>query len=238
MAMTATQPRPRRRRLRFGSLLLRLIAVMLVLVLLASGGLWVFGPVLIRPVDYFAQGPGAAIAYVSLARQMASQAPEFWAGQEIQLVVNEDEFSGMLASALLSGRQPGNPVRRVRSTLSRGSIAVDSVLLLTDPRIPERFQGEVGLRLWLRPTVTKSGQVDFAIIRAAVGRIPVPVALIRWAGQYLPVSTPGFDARQAVISLPVSQMVTAQFGRNVKLKQFSVTDQELTLMLVMPKKAQ
>jgi hypothetical protein len=207
---------------------------LLCLLVAMGGALWFFGPTLVSPVEDFAQGPGAAVAYISLARQMAEQAPEFWEGHDVKLLVKEDEFSGMLSSALLSGRQAGNPVQRVRSSLERNRLQVETILSLQDPRIPAQFQSiPVGVRLWLRPTVTDSGQIEFAITRAALGQIPVPAAAIRWAGRHLPVSTPGFDAPQATITLPVSQMVTAQFGRNVQLKQFRVTDADLELVLAM-----
>jgi hypothetical protein len=230
---TAPRTRPRRRS-RLVRTLLRAAAALIVLVALAAGILWYFGPELVAPVDNFVQGPGGAVAYISMARQIAEQAPEFWTGKDVRLTFTESEFSGMLSSALLSGRQPDSPIRRVRSSLLDNRIQVETILSLHDERVPAQFRDTpIGVTVRLRPTVTPAGQIQFEISRASLGRIPVPTALIRWAGRHLPVSTPGFDAAKATFTLPVSEMITNQFGRNVQLKDFAVTDQDLTLSIAM-----
>jgi uncharacterized protein YpmS len=218
-------PRPRRPRyLRF-----LLWAPVLTLSLLLGGG-WLFGPALIAPVDNFEQGPGAAIAYVSLARQFAAQTTEFWNGADVTLTVNQSEFSGLIASALLSGRTQENPLRKVRADLNAGQMQIELVLRINSLRVPERFRGPIGLELWLQPQVTTDGQVRFQITSAALGRIPVPVRVIQWAGRTLQEQTPGFSAADAAIEVPLGDMVSSQWNRAIHLTQFTIEDSQLILV--------
>ena len=211
-------------------MLKRVLVTILVLCLLLPAGVWVFGPALIAPRVDFEQGPGGAIAYISIAQQLRTQAAALWNGKDISLKVNEQEFSGMLASALLSGRTQHNPLRKVRAELRADQIRVESVLMVIDDRVPERFQGPIGLELWVRPQMAADGQVRFQITSAAIGRIPVPISLIQWAGRTLQVDTPGFSASDATITLPLGEMVGSQIGRTVQLKEFSVDQMELTMV--------
>lgn len=214
-------------------MLKRSLITLLVLILLLPAGAWVFGPTLIAPRENFEQGPGGAIAYISLAQQLRAQTAALWNGKNVTLTVNESEFSGMLSSALLSGRTQHNPLRKVRAELQADQIRVESVLMIVDDRVPVRFQGPIGLELRVRPQMAAGGQVRFEITRAAIGWIPVPIRLIQWAGRTLQVDTPGFSASEAVISLPLSDMIGNQIGRKVELKQFSVQEKELTMAAAM-----
>jgi hypothetical protein len=208
----------------------RVLVTILILLGLLPAGVWFFGPALIAPRVNFEQGPGGAIAYISIAQQLRTQATALWNGKDISLKVTEPEFSGMLSSALLSGRTQHNPLRKVRAELRADQIRVESVLMVIDDRVPKRFQGPIGLELWVRPQMAAGAQVRFQITSAAIGRIPVPIRLIQWAGRTLQVDTPGFSASDAAITLPLGDMVGSQIGRKVELKQFSVQQAELTMM--------
>ncbi|MFZ5813922.1 MAG: hypothetical protein ACOY93_01285 [Bacillota bacterium] len=228
MAVTAppvAAPHPARRRS-----LLRSAAALLLL----PGLLWWSGPALLAPVQDFAQGPGAAVAYVSLSHQIREQSAQFWTGGDVQIRLAQEEFSGMLASALLTGRRPTDPIQRVRGSLAGGEVKVEAVLSLPYSQVPERFRGPIGLRLWLQPVVTRSGLVQFRITRAHAGRIPVSPALIRLAGRLLPATAPGFNAAAAAIDLPLSDMVSGSLGRRLEIKRFSAESGQLHLTIAVP----
>lgn len=220
---------PRRRR---GSrLLLWLLVTLLLLPFAAAGALWVLGPWLLAPVEDFEQGPGAAVAYISLSQQLRNQLDQFWAGKPISVTLSETEFSGLLASAVLSGRAEHNPVRKVRAQLINDQIRVETVLVADDERIPERFRTPKGLRVRMRPSVTDAGSIRLEITRASVGRVPIPIEWIRWAGRTFRIETPGFDARTAVIELPLGEMLGGQFGRTVQISQLDVNEGHVTMTL-------
>lgn len=234
--MTAVATRPEHKvRLRSRFWLWTLVAVIGTPLLLA-GAMWAYGPYWIAPVDDFVQGPGGAIAYISLGNQLRNQAPEFWGGEDVELVMNQAEFSGMLSSALLSGRQDSNPIRKVRASLSDSEIRVESVLMFEEEAIPERYRGPVGLKLGLRPMVTEGGLIEFRIARAAVGRIPVPPVLIRWSGKLYKVQAQGFNPAGPSVHLPLSDMVASLFGRNVRIRQFKADEGRLLLVVAMQPK--
>lgn len=229
-APIVTQTR-RRVRLRWRLLGWTLLLLAALPFLLAAAA-WAYGPYWIAPVDDFAQGPGGAVAYVSLYRQLQQQSHHFWTGGDVRISMNQAEFSGMLSSALLSGRTDEAPVRKVRAGLVDGEIRVETVLRLRHPQIPERYQGPVGLKLRLHPDVDE-GQVRFRITRATLGRIPIPTKLIQWAGRLVDIPIPGFNPAEPAILLPVSDMVTAQWGRQITIKQFTADDGQLALVMSM-----
>lgn len=216
--------RPRGFALRSITIILLLLSTLLLLGLLLT-------PALIAPPQDFVQGPGGAVAYVSLWNQLHEQYPEFWAGEEIHLVMTESEFSGMLSSALLSGRGPSDPLQKVRAGLADGEIRVETVLTLPWPEIPARYRGPVGLRVRLQPEVAESGLIRFRISRAQVGQIRLPVSLIRWVGSRIPAGFEGLDLRSATISLPVGDMVAASLGRRLELRKVTAVAGRLTLSL-------
>lgn len=228
MAAVVQQKRPRRRGPR---LLLWFLATLLLLPFAAAGALWALGPWLLAPVEDFEQGPGAAVAYISLSQQLQKQIGQFWAGKPISVSLSETEFSGLLSSALLSGRPEENPLRKVRAELIENQIRVETVLVADDLRIPERFRTPKGLRVRLRPAVTEAGTIRLEVTRASVGRVPIPVELIHWAGRTFPVETPGFDAGTATIELPLGDMLGNQFGRKVEISQFDVNEGHVTMSL-------
>lgn len=210
---------------------------LLILAVAGAGGLWWFGPDLVAPREDFVQGPGGAVAYIPLSNQLRGQTKQFLTGQDVRVTVNQEEFSGMLASALLSGRGQENPVRKVRAYLPEGGLQVDSILELPYAQVPERFRNRpVGLTLDLQPVVSAEGEVQFRIAHARVGVIPVPVSLIKWAGQRLPLNVSGFNAREARIDLPISDLIAGSFGRNLTIKQFSSSQGKLTLVIAMTPK--
>lgn len=227
--------RPRASRLRTASR----VALALVLISAMAGGLlWWSAPSLLSPVDDFEQGPGGALAYVSLSNQIREQSSEFWTGGDVEIRLDQEEFSGMLSSALLTGRRPGDPIQRVRGSLVEGEIKVETVLYLPYEAVPERLRGPVGLRLRLDPVVTETGLVQFRITRAFAGRIPISPALIRWVGSMLPVTVPGYDPREAAISLPLGDMVSRSLGRKLEIKRFSSDGGQVHLMIAMPNEAE
>lgn len=216
-----------------GALTRRTLAVVLLVVPCLLLLLLLLAPALVAPPQDFTQGPGGAVAYVSLWNQLHDQYPAFWAGEEIHLSMTEPEFSGMLSSALLSGRGPADPLQKVRAGLDDGEIRVETVLTLPWPELPTRYRGPVGLRLRLQPVVAESGLIRFRISRVQVGRIPLPVAAIRWAGGRVPIGFEGFDARNATISLPVGEMVAASLGRRLELRTVTAETGRLTLSLAL-----
>lgn len=226
---TAKPPVPSRRR-SVG----RAVAVLLLLTLLVGGLLWWSGPLLIAPVENFTQGPGGTVAYVSLSNQIREQSAEFWTGGDVHIRLDEAEFSGMLSSALLTGRQPTDPIHRVRGSLVDGEVKVETVIYLPSASVPERFQGPLGLKLRLHPVVTEKGLVQFRITRAFAGRIPISPRLIRWVGRLIPFTVPGYDAREATILLPLGDMVSRSLGRRLEIKEFSAEGGQLNLTIAMP----
>lgn len=193
------------------------------------GLLWFYGPWLIGPTEEFAQGPGAAIAYVSLANQLKKQDPMLLRNREIRFTLNGDEFSGLISSALLSGKSQGNPVQKVRANLSGDEMQIEMVLQVAQPEIPTRFQGPIGLVLWLRPAATTNGVVELEITRAKLGRIPVSPEWIRRAGRWLTVKPPSFDPETPAVRLPLGGMLGNQLGRVIQVKQVQVENGQLLL---------
>ncbi len=189
--------------------------------------LWWSGPHLLAPREDFPQGPGGAVAYISLARQLRDQWTYVRSGGEIHLVMTEPEFSGMLSSVLLSGQGEERVIRKVRGRLEGAEIRVDAILESHDPRLPEHYRGPVGLTLHLDPTVSGGGEIRFQIKQAAAGRIPLPVPLLRWSGRWLPV--PGFDAQQVALTLPVTSLIEGQLGRQIDVTQFATKGGKLYL---------
>lgn len=227
--LQATSPStPRRRGLR-KTILLGLVAPPLLAALL-----WWAAPALLAPVEPFEQGPGGAVAYVSVTKQIRDQSKEFWTGGDVQIRLTEEEVSGMIASALLTGRQPGDPIEKARGQIVDGELRVETVVTLPYEQVPERLRGPLGISVRLSPVVTETGVVQFQITRARVGRVRVPAALIRLAGRLYNLDRPGFDARAATINLPISDLVSQSLGRRLEIKEFSTRDGELSLTIAMP----
>jgi len=196
-------------------------------VLAIGTGLWWAGPSWLAPTEDFAQGPGGAAAYISLSQQLRDQWTAVSRGGEIRLVMTEEEFSGMLASVLLSGRGEDRAVRKVRGRLAGEQIRVDAVLHSRDPRLPARYQRPVGLTLYLNPEVAGDGAVRFLIRQARAGRIPLPLPLLRWTGRWFQV--PGFDAQRLALTLPLVDLVQGQLGRKVDVTEFAARGGKLYL---------
>lgn len=213
------------------------LAWILILAVAGAAGLWWFGPDLVAPREDFDQGPGGAVAYITLSNQLRGQTQQFLGGKDVKIIVNQEEFSGMLASALLSGRGQENPVRKVRAYLPEGQLQVDTILELPYAQVPERYRNRpIGLTLDLQPVVSAEGEVQFRITHAKVGMIPVPVSLIKWAGQRLPLKVSNFDLKEATIELPISDLIAGSFGRNLTIKQFDSSKGQLTLVVAMTRK--
>lgn len=194
--------------------------------------LWLFGPAWLAPVEDFPQGPGGAAAYVSLYRQL--QRSGFWRGQEAQVNLSEEEFSGMLSSALLSGRREQDLIRKVRGSLLEGEIAVETVLRFQHPRLPRRYRGPVGLRLRLHPEVTGDGQVQFVIRGATVGRLPVSPRVIRWGRWFLPKGSTRLDLAKPAVLLPLGDLLAAQTGRRLMVKEVSARQGVVSIVVALP----
>jgi uncharacterized protein YpmS len=216
---------------------LKLIVLPMLLLLLPGISLsllWVYGPVLVAPQENFVQGPGGAVAYVNLWRQVQAQQAAFWSGQEVEIRIEEAELSGMISSALLSGRAATDPLRKVRTQMIDQQIRVETILHAHDSRVPNRYQGLVGLNLRLQPTVEEDGLVRFQITRTQLGTLPIPIWLIQWLGRYVPADTPHFQAREAAIRFPLSEMIASQLGRSVLVKGLEVRGEELRIRLSLP----
>lgn len=225
---TTARPTSRRRVLRSAVLLLVLALPVL------AGLLWWAAPALLAPVEPFQQGPGGAIAYVSVTKQIRDQSYEFWTGGDVQIRLSEGEVSGMLSSALLTGRQPGDPIEKVRGHIVDGTLRVETVVTLPYEQVPQRLRGPLGISVRLSPVVTETGVVQFQIIRARVGRVPIPASLIRLAGRVYPMDRPGFSAQEATINLPISDLVSEALGRRLEIKEFTADHGELILTIAMP----
>jgi hypothetical protein len=104
-----------------------LLTLVIVLPLLTAATLWFAGPSLFAPVEDFPQGPGGAIAYISLFKQLQPQLGKLLTGKDLTLVMTPAEANGMLSSALLAGRKPGAPIQKVRSALGDHVITVDLI---------------------------------------------------------------------------------------------------------------
>lgn len=216
----------------------RLMAAVLPLTLAVFSLLWWTGPRLLAPVEDFVQGPGGAVAYVSLANQFREQSAEFWTGGDVHIRLHQEEFSGMLSSLLLTGRRSTDPIQRVRGSLVDGEVKVETVIHLPYDAVPERFRGPLGLKLRLHPVVTDTGLVQFRITRAYAGQVPVSPALIRWVGRIASPTMSGYNAREATILLPLSDMVSSSLGRRLEIREFNAEGDQLHLTIAMPTQKQ
>lgn len=227
-------PSPQRRSLPRGhSRRPRRLPLLGVLLLLGALSLWWLVPTLLAPIEPFAQGPSAVVAYVSLWNQLQAQASPFWAGQEIQIHLNDEEFSGMLSSALLSGKRPANPLEKVRGQLLGSQVGVEAVLRLPTAKLPSAWQGPIGLRVGLAPDGVEGGQVRFRIDSVQAGRLPIPLGLVRWAAQFAPQPPTGIDLQAGTIALPVSDLVSQSLGRPLAVKSVAVVDGQLQIAIAM-----
>ncbi|MDF2630720.1 MAG: hypothetical protein K0R39_4551 [Symbiobacteriaceae bacterium] len=224
----------RRRPRSVSRVLLLSLAALFALTLAAAAGFWLYGPSLIAPREDFVQGPGGAVAYIGLSNQLRTQMDEFWSGTDVRLTMNQAEFSGMVSSAILSGQTRATPVRKVRSYLPEGEIQVDMVMELPYSKVPEKFRNQpIGLTLDLEPAVDRMGQIEFRITHAKIGRIRVPVGLIKFIGQRFPLNITGYDPREATIELPITDLIAGNFGRNIVIREFASTKGNLTLVMSM-----
>lgn len=219
---------PRLRRRRTTVRVFRLLV--LVAVLSALYG-WV-GPWLLSPTADFAQGPGGVAAFVSLSRQLQQQNVAFAAGRPVTIHLTAEEFDGLLASALLSGRRPTDPLRKVRSRLQGGQVVVETVMQPPAERVPKPYQGPMGLTLGMKPAVNRDGSIQLQIAQAYLGRVPLPLSLIPRLSKRVPLPFPGFDPEQVSVTLPLSELVSQQMGRHLTITTLQVTDDGLTLQAV------
>lgn len=201
--------------------------------LLGALAFWWLLPALLAPVEPFAQGPSAVVAYVSLWNQLQAQSGPFWAGQEVQIRLNAEEFSGMLSSALLSGKRPTNPLERVRGQLSGSQVGVEAVLRLDAAHLPIPWESPIGLRIGLSPDGVADGQVHFRIASVQAGRLPIPLGLVRWAARFAPQPPTGLDLRAGTIALPVSDLVSQSLGRPLAVTSLAVSDGSLQIAIAM-----
>ncbi|HEY3368735.1 MAG TPA: hypothetical protein VGK74_27065 [Symbiobacteriaceae bacterium] len=210
-------------------------ALFTVVVLLGATALaiWTYGPAWIAPAPDFPQGPGGALAFVSLSTQLRTQARQLARGEPVRLTLTEQEFSGVVSSALLSGwRGPGDQPK-VRSLLENGLIRQEMVVRFQDPAVPERFRGPVGLRVWLEPRITPGAPARFRIVRGMVGRIPLSAAAIRRLSQASGFQPAGFDPAEPALVLPVESLISENLGRSFSIREFAVTGQKVTLTVAL-----
>jgi hypothetical protein len=211
-----------------------LLTLIIILPLLTAATLWFAGPSLFAPVEDFPQGPGGAIAYISLYKQLQPQLGKLLTGKDLTLTMTPAEANGMLASALLAGRRPGAPIEKVRSSLGENVITVDLILQFEKQAVPERFRGPIGLRLELVPVMTPDGRLAGQVRSVKLGRVPVPLALVRWAGTNFSLATPEFDPAGPTLYVPVSALVSHELGRPLTIKTIQVSDRGLTLTVSNP----
>ncbi|HYG59572.1 MAG TPA: hypothetical protein VD902_16030 [Symbiobacteriaceae bacterium] len=217
-------------------LIVMLIITVLVLLAAAGAAVWRWGPEWIAPTEQFTASPGGAVAYIGMATQVRNQGAQIYAGEDFTVSFSDTEFTGLVTSALLSRKQAENPLEKVRATVAPGEIRMDAVLKLPYPEVPARFRGPIGLTLWLQPTVEHGSNVRFQLTRAAIGRIPVPLSTVRWAGEKYAAAVPGYDARDIAFSLPLGDLLGQQMGRPVIIKRMDTNTGTLTMTLAFPAK--
>lgn len=179
-------------------------------------------PYLLRPTLSFQQGPGGEVAYISLLRQLTSQAVSVARGNPVQLRLTEEEFSGLVSSAVLSDWEGPIPQPRLRTRLVDGNIRLEAIVPLDQMDQPWRLIRAVGLTLDLSPSVPPNGPPRFRILHAAIGRIPVSPGVIRLLGKTFAGQVPELDPNEPALLLPMDDLVIAALNRGLTVKQMQV----------------
>lgn len=188
-----------------------------------------FLPTLISPVEQFEQGPGAAVAYISLAQQLRAQEPTLAKGGRITLRFTDSEWNGLLASAILSGRGPEFPIKRVRSVLLQDGVRLDSIVEPPKGALPRMFERPIGLQVDLHLLSTDERSLTFDLSNLRLGYLTVPNYALRELAPRLGDPLPGFDAEQLRFTLPLADIVEAQIERSVKLSEISLRPGQVVL---------
>lgn len=186
-------------------------------------------PILIQPVEQFEQGPGAAVAYVSLAQQLRAQEIALAQGGQITLRFTEEEWNGLLASAILSGRGPNFPVKRIRSVLLEDGVRLDSIVEPPPGALPSQFQRPIGLQVDLHLLTLTDRALTFEISGLRLGYLTVPNYALRELGPRLGNPLPGLDTERLRLTLPLADLVEAQVKRSVKLDQITLRPGQVIL---------
>lgn len=205
--------------------MIALLAFPIVLLLLFI----LFLPTLISPVEEFEQGPGAAVAYISLAQQLRAQEATLSQGGRITLRFTEAEWNGLLASAILSNRGPNFPVKRIRSFLLEDGVRLDSIIDPPPGSLPRMFERPIGLQADLHLLSLDERTITFDLSGLHLGYLTVPNYALRELAPRLGNPLPGLDAEHLRLTLPLAEMVEAQVKRSVKLSQISLRPGQVIL---------
>lgn len=191
---------------------------------------WIFLPSLLSPVAPFEQGPGAAVAYISLVQQLRAQQSTLDRGGALTLRFTEPEWNGLLASAILSGRGADFPVKRVRSFLLTDGVQLDTIIEPPPGALPSRFERPIGLQADLQLLSLDGGRsVTFGLSRLRLGWLTVPNSALKLIVPRLGNPLPWFDPSGLRLTLPLADMVEAQIGRPIKLTQVSLRPGQVVL---------
>lgn len=186
-------------------------------------------PLLIQPVESFEQGPGAAVAYVSLAQQLRAQEVALAQGGQITLRFSEEEWNGLLASAILSGRGTDFPVKRIRSILLTDGVRLDSIIEPPAGALPSQFDRPIGLQVDLHLLTLADRSLTFDISGLRLGYLTVPNYALRELGPRLGNPLPGLDTEHLRLTLPLADLVEAEIKRSVKLEEISLRPGQVIL---------
>ncbi|HLO02815.1 MAG TPA: hypothetical protein VK191_06905 [Symbiobacteriaceae bacterium] len=186
-------------------------------------------PTLIGPVEQFEQGPGAAVAYVSLVQQLRAQEGALTKGGRITLRFTEAEWNGLLASAILSGRGEGFPVKRIRSALLSDGVRLDSIIEPPPGALPGQFERPLGLQVDLHLIALDERTLSFELSSLRLGYLTVPNYALRELAPRLGNPLPGFDSERLRLTMPLADMVEAQIKRSVKLSEISLQPGQVIL---------
>jgi hypothetical protein len=221
----------RERRIRRFTLLILSLPFLLV------GLFWLALPTLLAPVESFDQGPGAAIAYASLVQQLRAQEPTLQRGGELSLRFTEDEWNGLVASAVLSGRGESFPVKRIRTQLLTDGVRLDAVVEPLPDRVPDRFERPIGIQAALHLESLGAREAIFSLSQIRLGWLPVPNTMLTTLSGRLGNPIPGLDPQSARLTVPLAQLIEGQVQRAVQLKTLKIKPGQITLtVLVGPKR--
>jgi hypothetical protein len=189
----------------------------------------IFLPNLLSPVESFEQGPGAAVAYVSLTQQLRAQEASLARGGQITLRFTEPEWNGLLASAVLSGRGETFPVKRIRSVLLQDGVRLDTIIEPPPGAVPRWFERPIGLQTDLHLIAQDGRTATFGVANLRLGWLTVPSAALRQLAPRLGNPLPDFDPASLRITLPIAQMIEGQIKRSVQLKEISLRPGQVIL---------
>lgn len=188
-----------------------------------------FLPKLIEPIDPFEQGPGAAVAYVSLVQQLRAQEEIVASGGQITLHLTEQEWNGLLASAILSGKGSDFPVKRIRSALLQDGLRLETIIEPPPGTLPRQLERPIGLRADLRLLALDERTLSFTLADLRLGYLPVPNYALRTLAPRLGNPLPGFDLTNLRLTLPLADLVEGQVHRNVSLNSVNLGDGRVLL---------